>query len=898
MVAALAEDLSPSTQKALDWAAAAALLRSGGPATDVTVDPADVLVGVLLSHPDEDGEGPVLLTHFGLTGRDVLPPTYPGIQVTSLRTWAAELGPDTRPQLSSEAEMLLTDARSLASDGQVHLRMLLGSILQSRSTTLWTSLEQAFTTTGTPLDTVTRAYIGWLEGRAAGSASAPSKASARPVAGRSLRAMLEREFPQRPVDLPTYSSDVVGGGDLVGIRAEVDAFAYLLASRDLTPPLAVGLFGNWGSGKSFMMTAVKRRIEQIETQVRDDPQTEVRFWKHIRQVEFNAWQYVQGSLWASLLDHIFVELEGTGTVDLLEQRRRTMSTELNEAWIEQRARADRRQDAAEEVASRSTALATAERQRDVGLRLLPEAADDVRTREVARLRDEASKAVGHVWGTRVDVAGDATDLLDALRAARQEVSRGRALLGPYWTSERVRTAAYVAAAFLVGTVLLAWGLSALDLPAALGGVGAVAAAVPTVARVLQSATAWTARRLDEIERVEVEVQEELARRRAALDRSVEEARRGLERANADLRRAKLAEEVAVARADDLTSRLRALTPGRVLQDFLTERSRSDDYRRHLGLLSMVRADLAQLEELVRRNNEEVLAGRSSEGQVNRIILYIDDLDRCPDDKVIEVLEAVHLLLAFELFVVVVAVDTRWLRHALTKRLPALADGAADGHPGGRATPQDYLEKIFQLPFWVQPLEDAGRVALIRGLLEGSIGRAEPREGDDQGPSPLRVGAREERIIEAMLSRGGGDPRREAQRLTVTREELGLIASLAPLLGDTPRGVKRFVNVFQLLSVLPTPDGHDAPAPSNRQLMAFLAALHDGHRELARALASQLAHAVGTLEQLLKTVPMTPDERADLDTWLAERPSWQQVPVERVRQLLPTVRRLSFDHELS
>ncbi len=36
-------------------------------------------------------------------------------------------------------------------------------------------------------------------------------------------------------------------------------------------------------------------------------------------------------------------------------------------------------------------------------------------------------------------------------------------------------------------------------------------------------------------------------------------------------------------------------------------------------------------------------------RVNRIVLYIDDLDRCEPDKVAKVLQAVHLLLAFPLF---------------------------------------------------------------------------------------------------------------------------------------------------------------------------------------------------------------------------------------------------------
>ncbi|MGH3928616.1 MAG: P-loop NTPase fold protein [Pseudonocardiaceae bacterium] len=37
-------------------------------------------------------------------------------------------------------------------------------------------------------------------------------------------------------------------------------------------------------------------------------------------------------------------------------------------------------------------------------------------------------------------------------------------------------------------------------------------------------------------------------------------------------------------------------------------------------------------------------------QIDRIIIYIDDLDRCPPQRVVEMLEAIHLLLAVELFV--------------------------------------------------------------------------------------------------------------------------------------------------------------------------------------------------------------------------------------------------------
>jgi len=58
-----------------------------------------------------------------------------------------------------------------------------------------------------------------------------------------------------------------------------------------------------------------------------------------------------------------------------------------------------------------------------------------------------------------------------------------------------------------------------------------------------------------------------------------------------------------------------------------------------------------------------LAGDSPKVELpfKRIVLYIDDGDRCPPDKVVEVLQAVHMLLAFRLFV---AVDVRWVATSL------------------------------------------------------------------------------------------------------------------------------------------------------------------------------------------------------------------------------------------
>ncbi|MEJ2619982.1 MAG: P-loop NTPase fold protein [Candidatus Thiodiazotropha sp.] len=152
---------------------------------------------------------------------------------------------------------------------------------------------------------------------------------------------------------------------------------------------------------------------------------------------------------------------------------------------------------------------------------------------------------------------------------------------------------------------------------------------------------------------------------------------------------------------------------------------SGDYRKHLGIPALIQKDFRQLASLVGQQNEAILEDKEgkleqSKGCFNRIILYIDDLDRCPDQHVVEVLQAVHLLLAFELFVVVVAVDSRWLSHALTKHFGALV---VDRENAQEATPDDYLEKIFQIPFWIRPLSKTAKQNIIQGLLQGHVALA-------------------------------------------------------------------------------------------------------------------------------------------------------------------------------
>ena len=208
----------------------------------------------------------------------------------------------------------------------------------------------------------------------------------------------------------------------------------------------------------------------------------------------------------------------------------------------------------------------------------------------------------------------------------------------------------------------------------------------------------------------------------------------------------------VARVGELGRELVELSPGQRLYAFIAERAASEDYRRQLGLIATIRRDferLARLQEQWRNDKDG-----DSPRPIDRIVLYIDDLDRCTPRQVVEVLQAVHLLLALDLFVVVVGVDPRWLLHSLrdqyrstltapppaaetTSAAEAAAAETSRGRDNGTvrlredvnrlmlSTPNDYLEKIFNVPFVLPAMTAHGFDTMIRRL---SITETDSQQG--------------------------------------------------------------------------------------------------------------------------------------------------------------------------
>jgi hypothetical protein len=296
-----------------------------------------------------------------------------------------------------------------------------------------------------------------------------------------------------------------------------------------------------------------------------------------------------------------------------------------------------------------------------------------------------------------------------------------------------------------------------------------------------------------------------AQKLATRDAELVTAQRATAEAEAEAARRRADAEAARVAVERAKEEVKAATAPERLKQFVAQRLAEGDYQRHLGLVHTIRSDLERLEKIL-RDVPPRSTDNGAEPPVQRVVLYIDDLDRCPPARVVEVLEAVHLLLAFELFVVVVGVDIRWVAQALRRRYPMQL-----GDRPGIASPIDYLEKVFQIPFWLPAMDPvAGRRLLEAAIVMEATGPAPqhpapavPNETavTEALPGPADLGgadATPAKPIEPAPVPQPADARAVAEALVLGQHERERLVSMAAAVGVSPRRAKRFANLYLLL----------------------------------------------------------------------------------------------------
>jgi hypothetical protein len=914
--------LSPSTKKALDYAGQRAVVRGAPEVSEI-----DILVGVFWSH-QSSSEPHFLLEHVG-----VLPEEFSELckkadggfgTVGPLPRRAATSKTQSEVQSLSRSQTaveILTTAEDLARKYvpkklmTIHLRHLFGGILLTENNA-YTLLERVLADTFLTLEDVKNAYLEFLVWK---------------TGLQSYKDFLEEKHP--PVRFPVsgFASDTAGDKDLIGIGPEVNAMAYLIAAKSLTPPLAIGLFGDWGSGKSFFMRALKRRIHKVTDDARESkqPQKDIDIFKYVAQIEFNAWHYVEGELWACLVEHILRNLQ-RGTEDSeteLQKRKKHWIRELRKARQEEEEIKTLRGQLEAEFEQKKEEITEAEEEVEAKRRELERlTARDVW--DVVTIDERDKKQIMSV----IDASGvgavsdSTTDLVAALDQSRDLLRKGNVALAPLrapgW-SRFLWFAAVLVVAFIGPG--LKFGLEVLHLEPLKATITGVAGFVTAAAGALATANAWVGKVLSRADEARLALEKKREDSESAFVRRVAQLR--TEQADLLVKLEEVKDEGEQKRQEilELERELDGLTPGRVLLDFVSERVGSEDYRKHLGVAALIRRDFDKLSDLIKESNESFLKTDTGtptsedEHRINRIVLYIDDLDRCPPDRVVEVLQAVHLLMAFPLFVVIVAVDSRWLSQSLRTHYEKLLldhGDVATARSVRQATAHDYLEKIFQIPFWVRPLPEKARMRIVHGLVEGSLVRAsgETNDGDEEG-------------LTTLVQWDPQEPERQLQReaktelqpksLEITEAELKCMESVQGLLGQSPRAVKRFVNVYRLIKASAAGRISDfvSDAPdADYRLVIFLLAVVTGLTSASFRIFNEILESgAKTIEQLVKGLVEGSENPSDGETseqmcaelirlseWL-KKPSqvkWRSIKGKSLAAWVRQVARFSYRIELT
>ena len=365
--------------------------------------------------------------------------------------------------------------------------------------------------------------------------------------------------------------------------------------------------------------------------------------------------------------------------------------------------------------------------------------------------------------------------------------------------------------------------------------------------------------------------------------------------------------------------IQRINSGGLVYDFLNGCVRDSRYLDRLGLISVIRQDFENLGLLLRDWHKH--AARNEKNRpIERIVLYIDDLDRCPPKRVVEVLEAVHLLLAFDLFVVVVAVDARWLERSLNEAYnprKTMGDGAEQENPVHRFSAHNYLEKIFQIPFSLPVMDKDGYQRLVDDIFDSpskklpdlpSVPKPVPQKTPDSDniQSPDYTPPPEEETKEKTKRETGqgdqkerGEAVKRIKAMELNEWEEQFIKELYHFV-KTPRLAKRLVNIYRLLRVRATMLYKDFSTFIDREQGDYRAALillaiSVGYPDVAPFILEELhITKTGQIQQWLEE--KSQEYEKELKSLEEERyyeddntPSDQEIRLARLNASLPRIR---------
>jgi hypothetical protein len=164
---------------------------------------------------------------------------------------------------------------------------------------------------------------------------------------------------------------------------------------------------------------------------------------------------------------------------------------------------------------------------------------------------------------------------------------------------------------------------------------------------------------------------------------------------------------------------------------LAKRASRPDFKQQIGYMADVKYELERIGAALRQGkswyrlflpgwlDRRLARGKGHPDDALKrpntvFLIFIDDLDRCPPQKAVEVLQSIVLLTEGTPFIVILAVDPRILVSAVETFLgPGLVQAGVNGY--------EYLDKIVQVPFAIPRMTTQDTKHLFQQLLSDTGG---------------------------------------------------------------------------------------------------------------------------------------------------------------------------------
>ena len=266
-------------------------------------------------------------------------------------------------------------------------------------------------------------------------------------------------------------------------------------------------------------------------------------------------------------------------------------------------------------------------------------------------------------------------------------------------------------------------------------------------------------------------------------------------------------------ANEVPSLLRFLVPGlgvlaviiwrvyKVVQPVsarMIDYVRLPDYRAQLGFQTQVLTDLAFLRGCLERPRLRRIGGHIRRRREDpKIVVFIDDLDRCSDATVMEVLQTINLILGESGLFVLLAVDTEKIQDAITNQYRNQGAGSADS-----SFAESYMRKIVQLSFYLPRSDPQERLALVDQQFSPETLRRSGPSPERRPPSGTGGDQPADTVVFGVDLNAVSFPRVVTGReVEDTPEELKAFRALKDFISNNPRELKRVLNTHRFVKIL-------------------------------------------------------------------------------------------------